>query len=58
MTLLITIYKKHVCNVFINVISKLIASKVYISIVVMSLYNCKMFVCFVFQFSQSTSKKR
>jgi hypothetical protein len=37
MTLLITLNKKHICNVaFINVISKVVIRKVFISIVVVS----------------------
>ena len=39
MTLLITVNKKHICIVtFINVISKVVISKVFIYIVVVSLF--------------------
>jgi hypothetical protein len=53
MTLLITVSKKHKCNVaFINVISKVVITKVFISIVIVS---CKQGECSLFMNTQTTT---
>ncbi len=57
MTLLITVNRKHLCNVtFMNILSKVVISKVFISIVIVSNKEPQKFFAIIEEMSEKVLK--